>query len=78
VSERSLYAAFQRQLGVAPMAYVRRRRLERAHDELLRSSPNGRCTVIGVALRNGFTHAGRFAAAYRRRFGESPSETLRR
>jgi AraC-like DNA-binding protein len=78
VSERSLYTAFQQQLGASPMAYVRRHRLERAHDELLGASPNGRTTVIGVALRNGFTHAGRFAAAYRRRFGESPSETLRR
>jgi transcriptional regulator GlxA family with amidase domain len=32
--------------------------------------------VTAVAWRWGFTHMGRFAIAYRRRFGESPSATL--
>ncbi|WP_214405781.1 AraC family transcriptional regulator [Pseudonocardia lacus] len=78
VSQRSLHAAFHRQLGVSPMAYVRRRRLERAREDLLRAAPTGSTTVTYVALRNGFAHGGRFAAAYRRTFGESPSDTLRR
>jgi AraC-like DNA-binding protein len=39
-------------------------------------------SVVGVrfadvAMRWGLVHTGRFAAAYRRKFGESPSETLR-
>jgi AraC-like DNA-binding protein len=78
VSERSLHAAFRRQLGTSPMAYVRRRRLEQAHDELLRLDPGGGVKVTDVALRHGFAHTGRFAAAYRERFGEPPSVTLRR
>jgi AraC-like DNA-binding protein len=78
VSERSLHAAFRRQLGISPMSYVRRRRLERAHDDLLRLDPATGVTVTDVALRHGFTHTGRFAAAYRQRFGEPPSTTLRR
>ncbi|MCO1656431.1 AraC family transcriptional regulator [Pseudonocardia humida] len=78
VSQRSLHAAFHRQLGVSPMAYVRRRRLQRAREELLSAAPTGTTTVTYVALRNGFAHGGRFAAAYRRTFGESPSDTLRR
>jgi AraC-like DNA-binding protein len=78
VSERSLHAAFRRQLGTSPMSYVRSRRLEQAHDELVDLDPSCGVRVIDVALRYGFTHAGRFAAAYRRRFGESPSTTLRR
>jgi AraC-like DNA-binding protein len=78
VSERSLHAAFRRRLGVSPMAYVRRRRLDRAREELLSATPTGSTTVTYVALRNGFAHGGRFAAAYRQRFGESPSDTLRR
>jgi AraC-like DNA-binding protein len=78
VSERSLHAAFRRQLGTSPMAYVRRRRLEQAHDELLRLDPSQGVTVTDVALRYGFAHTGRFAAAYRARFGEPPSTTLRR
>ncbi|HEU5161162.1 MAG TPA: AraC family transcriptional regulator [Streptosporangiaceae bacterium] len=78
VSERSLHAAFRRQLGTSPMAYVRRRRLEQAHDELLRLDPSSGAKVTDVALRYGFAHTGRFAAAYRARFGEPPSTTLRR
>jgi AraC-like DNA-binding protein len=78
VSERSLHAAFRRQLGASPMAYVRRLRLERVHEELLRLEPDGTHTVTEVALRHGFAHGGRFAAAYRARFGEPPSDTLRR
>lgn len=77
VSERSLHSAFRRQFGISPMSYVRRRRLEQAHDELLRLDPGG-ARVTDVALRHGFTHTGRFAALYRARFGESPSTTLRR
>lgn len=78
VSERSLHAAFRRQLGTSPMAYLRRRRLEQAHDELLRIDATAGVKVTDVALRHGFAHAGRFAAAYRARFGEPPSATLRR
>jgi AraC-like DNA-binding protein len=78
VSERSLHAAFRRQLGTSPMAYVRRRRLEQAHDELLRLDRSSGAKVTDVALRHGFAHTGRFAAAYRARFGEPPSTTLRR
>jgi AraC-like DNA-binding protein len=35
-------------------------------------------TVAAVAHRWGFAHLGRFASAYRCRFGEPPSDTLRR
>jgi AraC-like DNA-binding protein len=78
VSERSLHAAFRRQLGTSPMSWVRRRRLEQAHDELLALDPTTGARVTDVALRHGFAHTGRFAAAYRRHYGESPSATLRR
>ncbi|HEX5494228.1 MAG TPA: AraC family transcriptional regulator [Mycobacteriales bacterium] len=78
VSERSLHAAFRRQLGTSPMSYLRRRRLDQARDELLRLHPATGARVTDIALRHGFAHAGRFAAAYRRRFGEPPSTTLRR
>lgn len=38
----------------------------------------GDLTVTEVAHHCGFVHTGRFAIAYRRAFGESPSTTLRR
>ena len=78
VSERSLHAAFRRQLGTSPMSYLRLRRLDDAHAELLHLDPTTGVKVTDVALRHGFTHTGRFAAAYRQRFGEPPSTTLRR
>jgi AraC-like DNA-binding protein len=78
VSERSLHAAVRRQLGTSPMSYVRRRRLEKAHAELLSLDRAAGVKVTDVALRYGFTHTSRFAAAYREQFGELPSDTLRR
>lgn len=33
--------------------------------------------MTAIAMGWGFTHMGRFAVEYRKRFGESPSETLR-
>jgi AraC-like DNA-binding protein len=58
------------------MEFLRRIRFERARDELL--AADGGATVLAVALRWGFSHPSRFAVEYRTRYGESPSETLRR
>ncbi|MFF0738954.1 helix-turn-helix domain-containing protein [Streptomyces sp. NPDC004111] len=52
-------------------------RLARAHRDLLRAEPAAR-TVTDIAYRWGFHHPGRFAADYRRTYGEPPSHTLRR
>ncbi|MBV9195797.1 MAG: AraC family transcriptional regulator [Solirubrobacterales bacterium] len=48
-----------------------------AHRELL-ASDAAQCTVGELAARWGFLNPGRFAAAYRARYGVSPSVTLRR
>jgi transcriptional regulator GlxA family with amidase domain len=77
VSVRTLHAAFQDQLGEAPMAYVRRIRLSRVRAELLRSDPQ-RVRVTDVAMRWGFLHQSRFAQQYREQFDELPSVTLHR
>ncbi|WP_239162524.1 AraC family transcriptional regulator [Paractinoplanes rishiriensis] len=76
MSVRSLQEGFRRHVGSAPMAYLQQERLLRAHESLRRADP-ARVTVAAVAHRWGFAHLGRFASAYRIRFGESPSETLR-
>jgi AraC-like DNA-binding protein len=76
MSVRSLQEGFRRHLGCAPMTYLQRVRLDRAHEALRRADPM-RMTVAAVAHRWGFAHLGRFASAYRSHFGESPSETLR-
>jgi AraC-like DNA-binding protein len=76
VGVRVLQESFRRHVGVSPLAYLRRLRLDRVHLELSRSDP-WQVNVSEVAYRWGFTHLGRFAGAYRARFGESPSQTLR-
>ncbi len=58
------------------MTYLREIRLGRTHDEL-RSRDPADVSVAEIAHRYGFLHLGRFAALYRHRYGESPSQTLR-
>jgi AraC-like DNA-binding protein len=76
VSVRTLQEGFQRHLGMSPMAYLRVVRLRRAHRDL-RSADPSRNTVAAIAHRWGFTHAGRFAAAHQRMYGETPLRALR-
>lgn len=78
VSVRTLQAAFRSELRTTPVAYIRSRRLDRARAELADEMTEGTVTVTDVATRWGITHLGRFATEYRARFGESPSQTLRR
>ena len=75
VSERSLYSLFERQVGLSPRDYVRRRKLERVHARLQLTTAR---SVTEVALDHGFMHLGRFSEAYRKRFGELPSQTWKR
>jgi AraC-like DNA-binding protein len=75
LSVRGLQQAFQRQIGVAPNAMLRGIRLDRVRDELRAASPL-ETTVATVAVQWGFAHLGRFSAAYARRFGEYPRDTL--
>lgn len=77
VSLRALQAAFRREHGMSPMAYLTQARLGRVHADLLNGARAGR-TATEVAYRWGFTHLGRFSSAYRQKYGVSPSETLRR
>jgi transcriptional regulator GlxA family with amidase domain len=59
------------------MQYARGRRLDDVRQKLLTSDP-ATTQVTSVAMDYGFWELGRFAQAYRGRFGERPSETLRR
>jgi AraC-like DNA-binding protein len=76
LSTRALQEGFARHVGVPPMAYLRRVRLHRVHADLRAADP-ARHGVAEIAGRWGFTHLGRFAAAYRAQYGTAPSETLR-
>jgi AraC-like DNA-binding protein len=73
VSARALQLAFRRFRDTSPMAQLRALRLERAR----RALEDGD-SVTSVAAAQGFGSLGRFEVNYKTRFGESPSETLRR
>jgi AraC-like DNA-binding protein len=75
VSVRALQEGFRRHLGMSPMAYLRVVRLRRAHRDL-RSADPARVTVACIAHRWGFAHLGRFAAAHKTMFGETPLQAL--
>jgi AraC-like DNA-binding protein len=76
ISQRALLNQFERFLGVSPIAHLRHMRLAAARAELQQS--DGTVSISEVASRCGLSHLARFAAEYRKAFGELPSATLRR
>jgi len=76
VGVRHLQAGFKRHLAISPLQFLRECRLDQAHRRL--SNPLPGETTTSIAFDCGFAHLGDFAQDYRRRFGEVPSETLRR
>lgn len=75
-SYATLERGFRETHGMTPKAMMTAMRLCGARRALLH--PDATATVTGVALRYGFVELGRFSARYRQRYGEVPSETLRR
>jgi AraC-like DNA-binding protein len=76
VSARALYEGFRRFRATTPMSMLRTVRLEHVRAEL--QSVTSVEKISDIAFKWGIVHLGRFAADYRKRFGELPSETLRR
>lgn len=69
-ASRSVLAErFQRALGVAPMHYLRRRRLTRAAEELT----HGTRTVSEIAGTSGYQTEAAFSRAFKATFGNSPA-----
>ena len=76
MSIRSLTQQFREVHGMSPMKYLQDVRLCAARVKLAESCDER--SVTRVALDCGFSSVGRFAALYRARFGELPSQTNRR
>ena len=74
VSRRTLEYAFQERFGLSPKAYMLARRLGEVRAEL-RLDHAGQ-SITRIANQWGFHHLSRFAARYRRQFGELPSQTM--
>jgi AraC-like DNA-binding protein len=76
VSLRSLQDAYRKARGMTLGEGLLALRLERFRQLLLAKEKVA--SVADAAFSVGFGHLGRAAAAYRERYGETPSETLRR
>lgn len=77
VSLRTLQNNFQRFVGMSPLQYLKKVRLEGAHLDLVNASPTAD-SVVSIAQRWGFVNMGRFAAEYRESYGVYPSGNLAR
>lgn len=75
VSRRTLEYAFRERFELSPKAYMLARRLDGVRAEL-RQNHDGQ-SITHTANQWGFNHLSRFAASYRRQFGELPSQTMR-
>jgi AraC family ethanolamine operon transcriptional activator len=76
VSERTLRNAFAEYFGASPAQYLQLRQLHQARRALFAADPEA-TTVSNVFIEHGVWSFGRFAANYRKLFGELPSQTLR-
>jgi AraC-like DNA-binding protein len=76
VTDRTLQSCCAEFLGISPRRYLLLRRLKQVRTALRDADPT--ITVADLAQGHGFTELGRFAAVYRREFGEMPSATLAR
>ncbi|MBR0928210.1 AraC family transcriptional regulator [Bradyrhizobium diazoefficiens] len=73
---RALQLGFRRHFGASISQMLLDMRLAALHARLAQGSADA--SVTDIAFDLGFTHLGRMAGAYREKFGETPSATLRR
>ena len=72
---RTLQLAFQNNLGMSPMAYLKALKLRKVRQDLLEALSGEK--VKDIALRNGFGHLGNFSQIYKQKYGVTPFETLK-
>ena len=72
---RALQLGFRRHFGTSISEMLRDIRLAQLNIRLAAASPDE--SITDIAFELGFTHLSRMASAYRAKFGETPSTTLR-
>ncbi|MCF2909356.1 helix-turn-helix domain-containing protein [Pseudoalteromonas sp. DL2-H2.2] len=75
VSSRSLTYSFKKHTQKTPMSYLLDLRLMRLRKALLTAKSDAK--ILALSMSVGLTHLGRMSLAYKNRFGELPSETLK-
>lgn len=74
LSPEHLSRCFHSQLGISPIQYLNRLRVQSAMNDLLSSTD----TIKAIALRNGFANGNYFSKVFRHYTGTSPSEYRRK
>jgi AraC-like DNA-binding protein len=75
-SRSVLFSAFRNARGYTPMEFLTEQRLHNAREQILKS--NYDASIASIAWDCGFISHSWFSQVYRKRFGERPSETLRK
>lgn len=75
ISPQKLFNGFRKYKATTPINYLNNVRFERVHEALKKAGKE--MTVSQIAMEWGFYQLGRFSVEYKKRFGESPSHTLR-
>ena len=75
-SRSVLFSAFRNARGYTPMEFLTEQRLHHARNQLLKSKYNA--SVSSIAFNSGFLSNSWFSQVYKKRFGERPSDTLRK
>ncbi len=74
-SRSVLFSAFHNSRDYTPMEFLTEQRLHNAREQILKSD---NASIASIALDCGFVSPNWFTKVYRKRFGESPSATLRK
>jgi AraC-like DNA-binding protein len=74
-SERTVERIFKKYFGMAPYAYFKIHRLHLIRKHLLQSQ---NASIGDIAMKHGFIQLGYFGGEYKKIFGETASETLRK
>ncbi len=77
VSTRALQNSFRRFRNTTPMEFLRDYRLSVSR-QLIADDKHADRNISEIASNCGFTHLSKFAKCYRKRYGESPSETRKK
>jgi AraC-like DNA-binding protein len=75
VSGRTLFSGFEKSRDTTPMRYIKSLRLDQAQAALV-SGQTARVKIADVANGVGYKNLSQFSRDYKRRYGETPRETL--
>jgi len=77
-SERTVERIFKKHFGITPYGYLKIHRLHLIRKQLLHKDGSITANIGDIAIKHGFMQMGYFCSEYKKTFGETASETLRR